>query len=228
MGLKIKNSSNSFKAFHRMLFRIETVFRLNETRTDRYIPCFYKYCRDSKIILDIGCGSGEFCRAFVNEGKMVIGLDLDGARLKKIKCSTLQLVCADAQKLPFRKGSVDCILSLSVVEHLETPEVHVKEVHRLLENGGVAVFQLPNLQYLFEPHTKVPLLYLLPHVVQSKIFKLLNYAYVNMNVSLKYFIETLENEGLHINVITKIYHLRILKLLPIAPCYIFVLKNVNL
>jgi hypothetical protein len=61
----------------------------------------------------------------------------------------------------------------------------VQELCRVLKQGGVAIIQLPNLQYLFEPHTKLPLLGFMPKQVQLKILRMMNYAYINFDVTIK-------------------------------------------
>ena len=92
-------------------------------------------------------------------------------------------ICADAHNLLFKDSSLT--FSLSLLEHLQNPSEHIKELYRVLKKGGKAIIQLPNLQYLFEPHSKWPLLWLLPESFQSRIFSLLNYPYVNMKVTIK-------------------------------------------
>ena len=59
------------------------------------------------------------------------------------------------------------MFSLSLMEHLEDPEKHVRELYRILKPNGTVVLQLPNLQYIFEPHSKWPLLCLFPKSFQT-------------------------------------------------------------
>jgi len=117
---------------------------------------------------------------------------------------------------------VDCVLSLSLLEHLENPEKSVEELYRVLRRGGTAVIQLPNLQYPFEPHTKLPLLCLMPKRLQSRILKMTGYPYINMEVTIKNALSMLQKAGFKLKETVKIYHLGIMKLLPLAPAYIFI------
>jgi ubiquinone/menaquinone biosynthesis C-methylase UbiE len=75
--------------------------------------------------------------------------------------------------------------SLTLLEHLENPDKCVQELYRVLKQGAAAIIQLPNLQYLFEPHTKLPLLGFMPKRVQSRIVKMIEYAYINFDVTVK-------------------------------------------
>jgi SAM-dependent methyltransferase len=116
--------------------------------------------------------------------------------------------------------------SLSLIEHLQRPEDHVKELHRVLRKGGRLILQLPNLQYFFEPHTKWPLLWFMPKTIQRIIFEKLKYAYVNMNVTVKYALNLLITEGFSLESGRKLYHLRAMKLIPFSPSYLFILRKV--
>jgi ubiquinone/menaquinone biosynthesis C-methylase UbiE len=119
------------------------------------------------------------------------------------------------------------LFSLSLLEHLEKPAECVQELYRVLKQGGVAIIQLPNLQYLFEPHTKLPLLCLMPKWVQSRILRMMNYAYINFDVTVKNTLLMLQKSGFELREIVKVYHLGVMKLLPLAPAYIFITRKVG-
>jgi predicted SAM-dependent methyltransferase len=115
------------------------------------------------------------------------------------------------------------MFSLSLIEHLKEPEKHIKEIHRVLKRKGIFIIQIPNLQYIFEPHSKWPFLFLFPRRIQLIIFKTLNYPlFVNMKVNIKKTLLLLQEEKFKIREIKKVYHLTIMKLLPIAPSYIII------
>ena len=92
-------------------------------------------------------------RALACEGRLVIALDIEKRQLREIENSYIERICADAHHLPSSNGSVDCILSLWLLEHLKDSEKCVEELYRVLRYG-TAIIQLPNLQYPLEPHTK--------------------------------------------------------------------------
>jgi SAM-dependent methyltransferase len=117
--------------------------------------------------------------------------------------------------------------SLSLLEHLGNPAKCVQELYRILRQGGVAIIQIPNLQYLFEPHTKLPLLGFMPQRVQSRILRMMNYAYINFDVTVKNTLLMLQKSGFELEKTMKVYHLGIMKLLPLAPAYIFIARKVR-
>lgn len=52
-------------------------------------------------------------------------------------------VMADCTKLPYADNSVDAVLSMAVVEHVEQVDLYVKEVYRVLKPGGVVLCGAP-------------------------------------------------------------------------------------
>lgn len=60
---------------------------------------------------------------------------------------------AEAEHLPIDDGTVDCILNLAVLEHVQEPKRVIQEMHRLLRPGGQALCYLPFLvPYHAAPH----------------------------------------------------------------------------
>lgn len=45
----------------------------------------------------------------------------------------------DIQKLPFKSGSFDCVISDQVIEHIKNPQKGVNESYRVLKKGGIAI-----------------------------------------------------------------------------------------
>lgn len=216
---------NFFKVFHRCIVKLENILALNNTRAERYLPYYQDYIGQRQLILDVGCGSGEFGEAFAIAGSSVISLDLSKSQLKKCNKDKFERICGDGQHLPFSHELFDCVLSFSLMEHLPMPSVHAKECYRVLRQNGYAIFQLPNLQYIVEPHTKVPLMSALPKRFQAKILHKLNYAYVNFSLTINKAPVFLINEGFRLLKIKKIYHLKMMKILPIAPAYMLILRK---
>lgn len=62
-------------------------------------------------------------------------------------------VVADAAALPFDDASFDLVLSQAVLEHVETPEVVVAEMVRVLRPGGLLCVEVPFMQ----PYHPVPI-----------------------------------------------------------------------
>jgi SAM-dependent methyltransferase len=62
-----------------------------------------------------------------------IDIDGDGVTVRR----------EDLTRLTFAEDSVACVISLDTLEHIEDYEAALREIHRVLEPGGVAVLHTP-------------------------------------------------------------------------------------
>lgn len=100
-------------------------------------------------LLEIGSGTGVFTSSFCRAGFDVYGIDISLDLLKKAKekdlsFKNMNLSAADAEKLPYRDGSFDAVTGVCVLHHLNIDPV-LKEIKRVLKNGGVIIFSEPNM-----------------------------------------------------------------------------------
>ena len=103
-------------------------------------------------VLDVGCGAGFLALPLAAAGYRVKGLDLAEGALAAGARQALKLGLANppvfqvgnALALPEDSGSFDAVLLMDFLEHVETPEVAVREAARVLRPGGVAVFHTFN------------------------------------------------------------------------------------
>jgi SAM-dependent methyltransferase len=56
-------------------------------------------------------------------------------------------IVGDIHNLPFADNSIDAIICLAVLEHVEDPVKACKEMHRTLKPGGYALLYVPFLYY---------------------------------------------------------------------------------
>lgn len=94
------------------------------------------------VCLDVGSGTGNLTRFELPIFRSVIAADISTLMLKKLKkklgsFSNLQLVRCDAENLPFRGCSLDCITMFSVLHHLPHPFESVRTLCKCLKKGGV-------------------------------------------------------------------------------------------
>ena len=75
-----------------------------------------------------------------------IAVDIDEATLRKIpKYNPEQFICHNVNEgFPFHDSSVDYLVCLEVLEHLENPTSFMAEVNRILKPGGKLVLSVPN------------------------------------------------------------------------------------
>jgi SAM-dependent methyltransferase len=95
-------------------------------------------------LLDVGCGFGEFGRAFFDEPADV-GLDISRRDLRICQETGVyrDLVQSDARRLPFPDAAFGTVMSVSVLEHIPDVQPFFPEAWRVLRPGGTLVFSVP-------------------------------------------------------------------------------------
>jgi SAM-dependent methyltransferase len=103
------------------------------------------HARSATSILDIGCGHDApvLLSLPVSAQARVVGVDLVEQFTVPVE-SRVRLLRADAGRLPFVDHTFDLIISRSVFEHLEQPELVFLEIRRLLAPGGSFILLTPN------------------------------------------------------------------------------------
>lgn len=103
--------------------------------------------RPGRKVLDIGSGSGWLAKALGNRQASVTSVDLSVKNLFRIKSQLSQnsthFVFADVYRLPFKDQTFDVVVASEVLEHLNSPEQALREIHRVLVFGGRLVASTP-------------------------------------------------------------------------------------
>lgn len=98
-------------------------------------------------ILEIGFGNGiHFPEYFEIEPEVTVaGADFSEDMCQEAKINNHELIhsgklsihCAETSSLPFPDASFDLIVALNVIYFLNPPELHLKEIRRVLTTGGL-------------------------------------------------------------------------------------------
>jgi 2-polyprenyl-3-methyl-5-hydroxy-6-metoxy-1,4-benzoquinol methylase len=105
---------------------------------------------EGETIIDIGCYTGAFVREASRRfpDKTVIGVDYfeDNIRIAHLLYPEIrdQFRRMSVYRLDVADGSVDCVTLQEVLEHLEGAALAIKEVNRILKQGGALVVSMPN------------------------------------------------------------------------------------
>jgi SAM-dependent methyltransferase len=96
-------------------------------------------------ILEIGAGPSNGTSDFLATLGSVCGVDVSDEGSRNRALSSFHLF--DGKRLPFEDNSFDCCVSNWVLEHVQTPREHFREVHRVLRPGGAYFFRTMNIHH---------------------------------------------------------------------------------
>jgi len=97
-------------------------------------------------LLDIGCGCKplqNLTREYVSEH---IGLDHHDTFHDRSEVD----IWGTAYSVPVEDASFDSAICTAVLEHLEEPELALRECHRILKSGGMAIYTVPFIWHLHD------------------------------------------------------------------------------
>ncbi len=110
-------------------------------------PLFLEVLPSHQPILEAGCGSGRWCAWFRKQGWESTGLDWSEALCERARkeIDGVSFVSGDMQETPFPDGTFGSVVALGSVEHVpEGPVRALKEFHRILKPGGIAIITVPH------------------------------------------------------------------------------------
>lgn len=124
------------------------IARTQAFHPQKIVDQFLAYCRYRRvyqllqrqhgrgIIYDLGCGTGRLVHALRQRGYQAFGID---------RVAGEHIIAADLNgALPVDSDSVDLVISLANVEHLDNPSMNLKEIHRILRPTGTLVLTTPS------------------------------------------------------------------------------------
>ena len=95
-------------------------------------------------VLDVGCGRGDFSKAFMEAGLKVSGLDREKTNTDLLSHINVKYCDCDHEKFPFPDNSFDMVFSKSVIEHMYDPDHFMTEQLRVLKTGGRLIILTPD------------------------------------------------------------------------------------
>jgi SAM-dependent methyltransferase len=102
---------------------------------------------DAPVLLEVGCSSGFLLPELVSDwpGSLVMGSDVVPGPLDSLarKLPALPLLQFDLVQCPLPSASVDAVVLLNVLEHVEQDGQAVAQIARVLKPGGIAVVEVP-------------------------------------------------------------------------------------
>lgn len=100
-----------------------------------------------KKVLEFGCGTGLFTRAFVETGAELTGLDLSPdliAEAAQKPAKNIIYMVGDVERPDFPEASFDAVVGSSILHHVNA-EVALRAAHKVLKPGSRVAFAEPNM-----------------------------------------------------------------------------------
>lgn len=124
-------------------------------------------------LVDLGCGDVPYYEWYKDHIDEVTCVDWHGTQHNKAHVD----IFADLNEpLPLLSDYADCILLISVLEHIREPQLLLKEAKRILLDGGYLIISVPFLYHLHEEpydyyrYTR----HALSHLAEDAGFKIVN------------------------------------------------------
>jgi len=103
-----------------------------------------------KVLVDLGCGSGENTILLTARGAQVLAIDISASLVALAKrrmeingvTEGVSFFVGSAYDLPFADESVDVVFGAAILHHLDL-QLTTREVQRVLRPGGRAIFLEP-------------------------------------------------------------------------------------
>lgn len=110
--------------------------------------------RPSTKLLDVGCGKAIYATMFRGSQVEYFGVEPDPERsllatnlLNKLN-SSAHISIMDAENLHYQDNFFDYVLAIEVIEHIENDFWAIKEMSRVLRQGGYLILSTPNSELL--------------------------------------------------------------------------------
>ena len=99
-------------------------------------------------LLELGCGEGRGVELLASLATSYTGIDKIKPVIERLKEKYPEHTFSDGTfpPFPFEDNQFDTIVTFQVIEHIKPDEQFVKEIHRVLKPGGIALITTPNIK----------------------------------------------------------------------------------
>jgi 2-polyprenyl-3-methyl-5-hydroxy-6-metoxy-1,4-benzoquinol methylase len=97
-------------------------------------------------VLEVGCGEGRGISWIIDKAKSFTALDKIEEALVKLREKYPQAKFISGNIPPFQStdNAFDVVVSFQVIEHIKDDAAYLREIHRVLKPGGMALLTTPN------------------------------------------------------------------------------------
>ena len=118
---------------------------------NKCITSVIKHFPPNGPVLDVGGGNGYVSRGIIDAGYDAILLEpgsqgaINGKRARGIPT----VICSTLQDANFHNSSISAVGCFDVIEHVENDKKFIKDIHKILESGGVLYATVPAHKFLW-------------------------------------------------------------------------------
>ncbi len=102
----------------------------------------------NRVVLDIASGSGYGTKMISKGAKKVYGVDISEDAVNYARSHfnsrNIDYSVGSGTKIPLADNSIDVVVSMETIEHIEAQEAHLSEIVRVLKHDGVYICSTPN------------------------------------------------------------------------------------
>lgn len=98
-------------------------------------------------LLEVGCGEGRGAELLIPKARSFTAIDKIREAIEKLRKKFPQGKFISGNLPPlsgFADNTYDAVVSFQVIEHIQDDHLFLKEIHRVLKPGGVALITTPN------------------------------------------------------------------------------------
>lgn len=98
-------------------------------------------------VLEVGCGEGRGVEILTSKAAQFTAVDKieEALQVLRKKFPNGKFLSMNIPPLNgLQENTYDCVVSFQVIEHIQNDALYLKEIHRVLKPGGIALFTTPN------------------------------------------------------------------------------------
>lgn len=175
-------------SYHATIYTIDRFhwwYRVRRTIVHSLIKTYVLPERHKPSILDVGCGTGVLLSELSQYGESY-GIDTSSsARMFCIDRGIKNVSEGNVLDIGFQQNTLDLVLALDIIEHVDDDSRALAEIYRVLKPGGIAILFVPAYMYLwgttdvFSEHKRRYTRPMLCERTQKTGFELLHSSYFN-------------------------------------------------
>lgn len=148
--LKFGRTNINTSEYWNTVWRNDTIDR----NYDELFKIIFDHIPSNSKVLDVGCGVGRLTKKIINEcSSEVVGLDFSQWACAQLSKEGVKTIVSSLPTIPCENNSFDVAVATEVLEHLDNPELTIRQMFRVVKPGGIVMCSVPN--DALHPHTEL-------------------------------------------------------------------------